>query len=369
MMQIKKLPLLFWLYTKRLYRKAGFVAMLAALVLLTLGVCALLRQESSMMRVALVTPRGGTAGAVAEALMQAESVVQFTRMEETAALASLEAGEQDAVWVLASDLDRALAQAVQGRGKEPLAAIWVREQNVFTNLTQEKLYAQVFPALSRQFYLDYCARELGADAAAAQALYDDFIRRPELVEFSYYNSAASVQETGYLVSPLRGLLAAIVMLTGLVCMLYTMQDAAAGRLDAVPLRRRWALGLTACLAGTVQTALISLAALAAAGLGRSVAVELAAAALYIPATAGFALLVGTLTRQLGRMASLVPVLLVLTLAACPILLNITVPVVSQLLPTYWYLTAVYHTAQLPALALYTLLVLAASYLAHRLLVR
>ncbi len=353
---------------KRLYKKPSFVIILALLASLTVAMSVFLGQSSSVVRVAIANGSSSqTAAKISERLLSAESIVSYSLHPEQEAEALLKSGEVDAVWYYAEDFDKALADFAAKRTKAAPITVATRENSVFINLTLERLYAELWPSLSREIYLDFAKSELASPSSAELEEYLDRQPRSEgIVEFSYFNDSAPIEEKSFLVTPLRGMLALILALCSMASVLYYLDDCDRGRMDAVPLNSRYTRVVMYSAAGTVNIAIFVAIALAVTGLTVSAFAEISAMLLLIIGSVGFSALIGGLCAKTSRMAPLLPILLIIMLVACPIFMTKEIPYISQLFAPYWYLISVYNTAVLPQMTIYCVAVNALAFAVWRL---
>ncbi len=366
---MRKFFLLIALLSKRLYKKASFIFILAVLVGATVGAGAMLSQESSMVEIAVVLPQENsqTAQGVVNSLKSSTAIVNYTICTEKEALNLLKSGRVDAVWQFEEYLDSAIEKYIQSGNNTAPIKVYSREQSIFVNLTLERLYAELYPLIARQYYLSYGHENFSIeDESYYLSIYDEMPRNRDIFEYSYYNnSAESAGKTSYLVSPLRGILAVILTLCALSCALYFMHDCDIGNMDRTPINRRWGMQALYALTGSANIALFVLAALYFSGITMPITQEITAMLLFILASVGFALSVSGLAGKTVRLAGVLPILVITMLAVCPVFLNLEIKYVSSLFPAYWYLNAVYNPSKMSGLAIYAAIMLALSFVLWR----
>ncbi len=364
MKDMKKWPLLLYLLSKRLYKKVSFLIVLAVLVAVTVFCTVAFRQDSSMLKMALVA--GENPPEAVTQLVQSEGAAAYLLYSREAAHRLLEQGQVDGVLEFAENFDGALDAFLSGKEKTPPLKLTVREKTIFLNLAMERVYAQLYPVLARQYYHTYAGDTLGfTDRQALEKAYDSVTASGEIVEFSYYNSQDRVEDTNYLLTPLRGILAAVMLFAGMASALYFLGDWEKGNLDATPMQKRPYMQLMYVLAGTLNVMIFVFLSLAVSGLLGNVGWELLTLTLYALACTGFSAVISGLTGKSTLLAAVMPILTMGVLAVCPVFLNVRLPYLAWLFPTYWYLTAAYNTAQLLPLAGYCLAVYVLSFVLWR----
>ncbi len=364
---LRKNLLLFWLLCKRLYKKASFVALILLLAAITAFMYFGLKNESSMIRVGIVAPKGSVqAEKIITDLTADSGAAKYTVYEESKAQELLESAQIDAVWQFAENFDTALLDFFSGRTKQRPIVITVREKNVFLNLTAERLYAELYPVISREFYASYAFENVdGVNRKALDAYYDRVPKTEGIVNFEYYNDSARVEDTNYLLTPLRGMLAVILNLCSISCALFFLSDAEVGVLDSTPIAKRYSRLLMYGFSGTVNIALFIIAALIFSRLFGNTLTELVCMLIFVIASVGFASLISGIAGKTVRLAAVMPIVVIATLALCPIFLNTNIPFLSWIFPTFWYLISVYNKTQIPYMCLYTVAVYLLSFIVWR----
>lgn len=361
---MKRFMLLLYLLSKRLYKKASFVVILAFLVIITAVMCVAMKQESSMLKIAVVKAESSdSVDKIVKSLTSSESVVSYSLCSKQQAHSLLKNGKVDAVWEFADDFDNAMLQFIGGSTDTAPVKVTVREKNIFLNLTQERLYAELYPTVARQFYIDYANEKFDVENQnELMRFYDNVPRSGGIVEFSYYNDTEKVEDTNYLVTPLRGILAVILSLCTLASALYFLHDCDNGNMESIPLNKRWVLQLVYTLSGGLNIAFFVILALAVSGLMGNPFTEIFSMLLYVIASVGFATLVSGLAGKTVRMAAMLPMLMIGMLAVCPIFLNTNIKVISWIFPTYWYLNSVYNATVIIRMFIYIAVIYVLSYL-------
>lgn len=360
---MKKPLLLIYLLSKRLYKKVSFVAILVALVAVTAVICLAFQQESSIVKIGLVEPaEESSAYELVTSLAESESVVSYEIMGKEEALALLKSGKLDSVWEFENFLDKAIAKYIESRTNTAPIQVYVRENNIFVNLSLERLYAELYPLMAREYYRNYGTKELDVVAVGEyMEFFDNAYRHKGIVQYSYYNNDQNVESENYLVSPLRGILAVILTLCCLASALYFMHDCDNGNMDSTPINKRWGRQVLYTLVGGSNIAVFVLISVGIGGLFISLGHELLTMLLFVLASVGFATTVSGLAGKTVRLASLLPILVIAMLAICPVFLDLEIKYISSIFPVYWYLKAIYNPSEILSLVIYTAITFATSF--------
>ena len=328
------------LLLKRCFRRPGYLVILAAAPLLTLALLTAARQGSGLVTAALVLtdPEDPAAVLTREDLISSSGAVRVLEYDTPeAALRAVEEGTADAAWILGS-LGADLRAYAERGWTDPVIRVAEREDTPLLMLARERLYAALFPALSHAEFDALMGKRFGVtDEETLRERYDFGADLSSMVLFEDL-SGGEAEGSAYLLSPVRGLLALLVLLAGLASALYAIGDerretflwlSRPGR-DLVPLLSHFLAELPAAAA--------ALLSLWAAGLTRGAGGE---CLLMLAYCAACAVLSEILRRLLGteeRFAALIPAVLLISLALSPIFADLGLPL-SRFLPTAWYLRA------------------------------
>ena len=360
MKTIQRFALWAALLTKRLLRRPVFPILLLCVPLLSGAMAIAARQESGVITVALVCDTGEPeAQRSAERLLRADSLVRCTAYEtEDDARAAVESGDADAAWIFRDGAAEELERFVSGRRTRGMVTVVEREDNVYLLLARELLAAAVYPEASHALFRDHLIRALGVPEDAGDEVFAQYysvqVMEQPIIVFSTTNGAVRESVPGYLVTPVRGLLALLLMLTGLASCLYAYRDAERGAFLRLGAPRRRFLPLLSHLCALVPVALAVYGALCAAGLLTAPLREAGLLLLYCLSVAAFCELLRKLCRSETRLGALIPVLLAAMLTLCPVFWEIeALAPAGRLFPPYYYLYGVGSARYVRALALYT----------------
>ena len=319
------------LLLKRCFRRPGYLLILAAVPLLTLALLAAARTGSGLLTAALVLtdPVDPAAVLTRDDLMNASGAVRVLLYDTPEnALRAVKEGTADAAWILGS-LERDLRTFAEKGWTDPFIRVTEREENPL-------LLLALFPALSHAEFDALMGSRFGVtDEAVLRDRYDFGADLSSMVRFEDLSGGEAGAE-GYLLSPVRGLLALLVLLTGLASALYALGDdrretflwlSRPGRIFLPPLSHFLA---------ELPVAAVMLLSLRAAGLTRGAVGECLLMLAYCAACAVVSEILRRLLRTEERLAAVIPAVLLLSLSLSPIFADLGLP---RLLPTAWYLRA------------------------------
>ena len=335
------------LLNKRFLKKPAFLALLALIPVLAVVLTLLAGDGGGLLTVALC-PAGGVSEELAGILMEEDGVLRCVLAESEAEARALVAdGGADAAWIFSDRGDEVIRRyAAGGSVRTPFVTVVEREDNTFLRLTLEKLYAALFPSVSRATWEAFLERESGTDELPEEALskYEHWIETEEApIRFSYMDGTEAEIGDDYLRSPTRGLLAILLILGGVAAAMVYLRDRRTGTLVWAGGGASFPLSAAYLLLPMLDMAVMTYLALYLAGLSAGWGYEALLLALLVFSGAGLAMLIARLCGSEARIGVAALVLTVCMLALCPVFLNVrALRGLSLLLPPYYYLHAVHN---------------------------
>lgn len=396
------------LINKRLLKKPGFIAFLCLIPLLAGAASHMAQLDSGVLTIALACedPDDATANDIIESLEESQ-MLRFVRCEQAEKAKELVyGGRADAAWIFRADMKAAVDRYVRNRVPSSAAVTVIeREESAALAITREKLCSALYPYASYSLYL-LCLEELGADTNALgekqlreyyagsdvdadmfEVVYPDGERLSaggdeRTTDGAQGESGAGAREgddagstaasseaarESYLVSPVRGILAACVVAAGLASAMYLGDDMRAGRFEWLAKRRRAFVPAAYIFGAAIDTTVIMCLSLAVFGLSSGFAREVSCGAAFAFASAAFCIFVRELLPNNKLLAAALPVLSASSLVLCPVFLNFTaVRPLSLCLPGYYYLLSFRDIKYLHFMLLYAAAALAAAASVHTL---
>lgn len=366
--------------SKRLLRKPGLVAILLLIPLLVAAMgIASSSGDGSILTVALATEEPGdpTAEAILSDLSDGVGLVRFIRCDTPSAAAEwVESGRADAAWIFAGQMEQKIEKFTKNpNSANAFVTVIQREDNVLLRLAHEKLNATLYPHLSLALCGNYVYRHLLTPDDLSEQELEEYYRAvqaegADLFTFAYLGSedtAVDTSDANYLTSPLRGLLAIMVVLGGFAAAMFYMQDEKRGLFDRLLPKHRFPLALGYHGAAVFPIAVAMLLALLLTGMATSIGRELIALLLYSLITVGFCIALRLLCRDIRLLGALAPVLVVVMATMCPIFFKSpSLPVLQYLLPPYYYLNAIYKIEFIGYMAIYAVAIYGLDYALSRL---
>lgn len=366
MKKLKRTLLLFALFSKRLFKKVSFWLLLCAVPLSAAGMRNLSMGENGMLCILLCqeNPSDPLSKEIIAHLLTERSVIQYILVErEEEAYDLVESGEADGAWIFPDEMQLRLERFTAGElWEEGLIRVVEREDNIALRLSREKLFGTIYPYASYSLYQNFVRRDLGMEADE-EMLRKDF--ESTAVEGSLFQLAFAGGDSGtsdialqnYLVTPIRGMLALMVLLCGLASTMFFLQDQEKGVLDIVPFHKR-----KSCLylyqfsvIGYVVPAV--LAALYTCGVFVGAYIEVVWVTVYAVMCAGFCSLLQRICGNLRRLAAGIPLLMLVSFVLCPVFFSVRqFKALQYLLPPFYYLNAVHNESYFYRMIFYCIIV-------------
>lgn len=339
-----------WLLTKRLYKKPTFLAILVLIPLLVLGYSAAVGEESGMVTIALAGQEDPLTQQIFEDLQLGGQLIRYTLCDsEQQAQLLVQTGKADAAWIFPEELQAHIEDFVKN-SYGGFVRVIQREDDVSLMLARERLSGVLYPHIAQSYYLRFVRKNYPElDKIPDEQLlayYDETALSDELFRYDGAD-AAKTQQVHYLMSPVRGLLAVVMVLGAMATAMYTVKDRQAGTFRWLPVKYQGLPELGTQVITGLNLGIASLAALLLAGLAGNILRELAAVLVYSLCLASFGMLLRRLLGSIRAIGIVIPLLVVAMLLVCPVFFDLGVMRLFQfLLPPTYYINSVYNPTYL-----------------------
>jgi len=366
--------------TKRLYKKLTFLLILLLIPVLVLGYGVTAREDSGILTIALAQEGSDPmAQAVMAELMDTPSVIRYVFCETSEEAQDMVSGAKaDAAWIFAADMTDKVCKFVQNPARRnAFVRVVEQEATIPLKLAREKLSGVVFGHCSPTFYLEYLRENVPElDSLSDEellAFYDGFAEDIKLFEFAYLDGEGGeedIRAANYLLTPVRGLLAVIVVLSGLAAAMYYIRDDRQGTFSLVPQQNKAAVEFSCQMIAVINVAAVALIALVCAGLAVNLGRELLMLVLYVLAVSVFCMTVRRICQSLAALGTALPLLIVVMLVVCPVFFDFgALRSLQYLFPPTYYINAAVSDRFLLLMAGYSLILLVIYCLTGKLLRR
>lgn len=345
-----------WMLSKRLYKRAAFLAILLLIPLAVLALDAAAQANSGFIHVVLsqTDPADPISSALVERFMSEQSLILFSYVDDPRAATDMViAGEADAAWVFPNNMEEKMDRFVTSHyTRGGVVTVVEREQTVFSRIAREKLNFALqhysAPACYLNFTRDHVKQLDALTDEQLMTYFNDVEFNQELFLFRTPDGNTSVEvDNNYLMAPVRGLLGVLMVLCGLAAALFYLRDEEKDTFALVPLRRRGWVAYACLFIAVLNVSVVTWLALVCGGITTSAWLEIPILLLYAVCCAAFCLLLLRLCGSIRVLASVMPILLTVMIVACPIFFDLHLDLWIKLLfpPTYfvsapfdgWYL--------------------------------
>ncbi len=347
----------FFLLSKRLYKKPSFLAILVLIPVCVAAVSIAAGQDSGFVHIVLAQQQTGDgAGAkVIQSLLEEKGIILFSQANSPeAAVEMVQTGQVDEAWIFPVDV----LEEIQTK-REYIVQVVTREERIALKLAREKLSAALYEYGAKAYYLEYIRGELSQleDLSDGELLaYFEQVKVDE--DLFVYGNPANKQDgedaTNYLTSPIRGLLAILIVLCGMAATMYYMQDEKAGSFSCVRENRRGVVALGCVLTATVNISAVVLLALAVSSLAGSLLREIPVLFLYALSCGAFCLLLKEMFPGIRSYAVVMPLMTVILIGICPVFFDFrSLSALQLVFPPTYYVNALYDSRYLIYMAGYS----------------
>lgn len=343
--------------TKRMLKKLSFLLLLCAIPLMVWGMRQMSEQESGLITLALCAADSQDQDALhtIEKITERNNLARYivVNSEEEARKAVLE-NRADAAWIFQSSLKDRLFTYGTGNQTRKAVKIIEREDTVGLQLARESLYGLLYSDVAYGIYLDFIKEDLFDNDETAlleakeelDADYQDNHMDKSIFEFSFIQNqedGETRQEESYLMVPLRGILALMIVLCGLAANLYYLQDERKGIFAGYQLRKRRHLLYAYEMIAMIPAAIVVLIAYKASGIAVGMGREILCMILYMAGTAIFGAFITCICRRLEILAALIPVLMITLMVLCPVFFAVRhLHGIQMIFPPYLYLFGTFN---------------------------
>lgn len=346
---MKKMLKWFWMLSKRLYKKPSFLVLILLIPLCVALFAGAARESSGFVHIALAREQESdpVATAIMNDLLAEEGLIRFSQMSRQEALEAVQTGQADEAWIFPANTAQQLQDFAAGKGKYIVQTVTL-EETVSVKLSREKLSATVYAYLAKAYYVDYVRSEFSRLEHLSDRELEVYFEEVRVNEdlFVYGNPADSSgnQPVNYLTSPIRGLLAVVMLLCGMAATLYYMQDEAAGTFAWAQQSKKGLIALCCIVTAAVNISVILLLSLGVDRLLGNLFREIGALLLYSLCCAAFCLLLKQIFSTIRAYAAIVPLIAVVMLGLCPVFFDFREWYVWQhFLPPTYYINASYDS--------------------------
>ncbi len=390
MKNLKHIALWIHLLNKRILKQPLFLFLIALVPILVFGVGRMSRESSSLVTAAIApgSPDDETAAMLIDSLVDGSTtaVRYLSCADEEAVKKAISTGHARIGFVLPPDLD-ALFEAYGSQKtknlsdgalamlgvllggssgseemKENAIISYVPTNDVISKLTREHLFGMMYPFLERAVLKTWLKihPEVGSMSNAQREEFVEESMSAHTDDYNFfrleYMDGTIVKEeeiNRYIASPMRGILAVLLTLTGFAAILHLTQDCQKNRFVWIPPSLQAPFHYMYLLIPLFDIGLAVFAALFVGAGFTNFGREIPALILFILQIAGFSNLLRVVLRKKTLMASSIPIFICACLFLTPVFVDLTIiEPIQMLLPPYLYLKSIHGNLPLWYMAVY-----------------
>lgn len=357
--------LLKWFYalSKRLYKKWLFLVLILLIPLSASALKAASAHSKGFSQIAIVNYSSGVGEKITKSLLDNDGIINFIRYkDEKTAREDLVKNRLDAVWILPKDLENRLAAFVREPDGDNYAVYIIEAQDSVKNrLANEKLSGAVFPIISKQFFLK-CIRESTAFDLSHLSdedlyeCYDSFFKDGSLFKFAFPDDSVAVNknERNYLTSPVRGLLSAITLLSGLAAAMLYISDKKKGVFAFKSSSNQILISFAFVLTALLNVGIFAFVSTFVLGLNVSLLREAVLFLIFVLNSALFCTVLSQIIKSNTFFSPVAVLITVLDVLICPVFFDFTIQRRAQFIfPNAYYINSVHSNAYLKYSLIYT----------------
>ena len=343
-----------FMLSKRLYKKPSFVVLLVLIPICMFAFSIAANQDGGFVHIVLAQKNSSDSVSteIIDELLSTKSIVQFTEADTPdTAIENVKNGLADEAWIFPDNTESEIEGFVTGRS-DYVVSVVTKEQSVSLRLARDKLVGELYKYCAKAFYIDYIRTNISdLDDLSDRELitYFEEVRVDETL-FVYGNPAdisANDDEANYLTSPIRGLLAVLMVICGMAATLYYMQDEESGTFARVKQRRKGIAALGCVLTAIVNVSVVVLLSLCLSRLAGNIFKEIFSMLLYAFCCASFCLCLRQIFASIRSYAAIIPLLAVVLIGVCPIFFEFRgMSELQMIFPPTYYVKAVYDGSYL-----------------------
>ena len=362
--------------TKRLLKKPSFLFTLLLIPLIAFSMNLVSKQDSGIITVAVAGKDKNDSiytEILSELLSDNSSMLFYEAESPEDAKKALRNGKANSAWIFEDNLEERISRYVEKTKGNHLVEVYLVKDTVLYQLSREKLYSYLYKNLSYDVLVDFMDDQNFELESANEQTYRELFDKEKaslsnsIIEFVPYGAPEKkIQNLSYVTSPLKGLLAAALLICCLAAMMYSLQDEANGKYSMFAYNRRLAIHFIACLAAALFVSVTVFAARIILNDVYNIWIELVSSILYVIMVTGFCTLVGVVCKSPVRMCLVLPLIIVAVLAVCPIFVNTKgFMVIKLILPTYYYIQSTVDGRFLLYMLLYCFIIYPLCFILYR----
>lgn len=368
MNRLRRTLLWFFMICKSLLKKYSYLLILVLVPALIFAMNLVSKQESGVLTVMLVNedPQDEIADELMNKLMSQNSVIRFMIGEsQEEALEAVLDKQADAAWIFEKGMSEKLHEYTKnGKTKRGFVKVVELEDTIVLQLSREKLYGALFPMISYSSYENFIESSfvethmIEEDKTAWKEAYEQSNREDDIFVFTFPGNTEDTidfDEVNYLITPLRGMLMMVIVLSSFAAQMYFMRDRSKGLFVWLPQSAKFLSPYGYQYAAMLPVCTVVYLALYLSGLFTKAGIEIVSMLLFTLMMASFGNILRKICRSIRTLGAVIPVMIIIMVSLSQIFFEVNFfRPIQILLPTYYYLTVVHNSSFIWKMLVYCL---------------
>lgn len=332
----------YFLLNKRLYKQLSYVILLIIIPVAVFLLRVTTQEKGHLMSVGIYAEdkTDETTKELLKEIFDFKKEFLFTEYDsEQEAVADVQKGVIEEAWIIPDGIGDSLLKMAAGEYPRDTITLYLRETGVTHYLMKEILESCFFKLLSDDVFKAYVIENF-EDSEGVDDVYINFYNKvPEssLFKFSYLDGETS-EEADYLIMPIRGLLAILLLITGIAGSVYYIEDEKHGLFIYWHSRTKNLRALGYYSVVMFNSTLLVLASLFLAGIGTNPLMEILNLLIYDFMIILFSMILRTIFPRIKTIGVVMPLVVILSILLSPVFIDFkSLRVIETFVPSFHYL--------------------------------
>ena len=336
----------FILLNKRLYKQATYVILLLMIPIAVFAFKGAAGSDSNLMRIGVFAEDENSESArkLISELSAVREEIGFTEYSSEAdVIKDVTSAKLDEAWVVPAGIDESFKRLASGRQPKDTIKVYIREEGVTHLFMQELLESKAFKIYAPEVFTNY-ASESYEDMEGLDDFKNTFYDKAPGNSIFSYSRLDDIKgaEENYLLMPVRGLLAILLLITSFAASIFYMEDTDNGLFIYWHSRFKNLRALGYYGVVMFNSAVLVLLALFLAGINVGVVTEIVNMILYCLAVILFSMIFKMIFNSTKTIGVIMPLVVIMSIVLSPVFIDITgLRAVERLVPSFYYLMSTY----------------------------
>lgn len=359
---MRKIFLAFLLFQKRIVKKPVFIITIILIPLLMIMLAAFSVQKSALVEVAVFSEqnKSDSDSLLKDILESSTQVISFYECGSVKEVKqNVITGKAECGYIIPADIDD-FAKWYYTDDKtidsKDNIKVLLKDSSVTTRVVNEIVLEKIFSRnaynIAKNFLREKHEQKIQTNGASARfrELYEKNSNKQMMFKFEYAdgsdNSLLNDTYNNYYMLPVRGILAVLILMSGLAGVLMLNRDDERGVWGMIRRNRRSSFDFFYIFSSQFLVAVCSFAEIMCTGLAVSFVWELFILMIYSLLVTSFCNILRMIIKNQYTFCSVIPVLILLSLLVCPVFIDLEnisgiIGVIRKLLPVSYYLESVH----------------------------